>query len=122
MYGMFTRGGQDLLGGIGVHTRQGPGALEIGYWLTRAAEGRGYVHEAASELVRRSLAEPGTERAEIRCDPLNVRSVRVAERLGFTLREVVGTERRRADGTVQELMVWERRGGVSGAGIPDRGV
>ena len=41
-----------MLGGMGLHTRVGPRAREIGYWIRKDAEGRGYVTEAVAALTR----------------------------------------------------------------------
>lgn len=58
-------------------------AGEIGYWLATPYTGRGLMREAVAALVNTGLAA-GLRRVEIRCDPRNVRSARVAEALGFT--------------------------------------
>src|SRR4051794_25625345 len=40
VYGICDPSGQ-IVGGTGFHVRNGPGVLEIGYWLARDAAGRG---------------------------------------------------------------------------------
>jgi RimJ/RimL family protein N-acetyltransferase len=32
-YGIFSRDETRVIGGTGLHTRQGPGTFEIGYWI-----------------------------------------------------------------------------------------
>jgi RimJ/RimL family protein N-acetyltransferase len=76
------------IGGIGLHTRQGPGTLEIGYWIAAARTGRGHVTAAAGALTDASFALPGVERVEIRCDERNHASAAIPRRLGFRLLEV----------------------------------
>ncbi len=83
-----------LLGGSGLHRMNWPlRTFEIGYWLRRGAEGRGYVSEAVQLLTRLAFDSLDANRVEIRMDTRNERSRRVAERLGFVLE---GTLRRAA--------------------------
>jgi RimJ/RimL family protein N-acetyltransferase len=74
-----------VLGGCGLHARQGPGALEIGYWLRAGATGRGVATAAAGALTRAAAAVGGIERVEIWCDQTNLRSSAVPRRLGYRL-------------------------------------
>jgi len=57
---------------------------EIGYWLTSAHTGHGYMREAVAALVDAADQE-GFRRLEIRCDRRNTRSARVPLNLGFEL-------------------------------------
>lgn len=57
---------------------------EIGYWLTSARTGRGYMREAVAAVVDAADQE-GFRRLEIRCDRRNTRSARVPLSLGFEL-------------------------------------
>jgi len=97
-----------LLGGCGLFPRVGPGALEIGYWLATSATGNGFATEAAAALDDEAFRLDGVERLEIRCDPGNVASIRVPQRLGYQARsrivhEVPGEGRPGGD-----VVVWER--------------
>jgi RimJ/RimL family protein N-acetyltransferase len=83
--GMFDRATGAYIGGTGFHTRQGPGALEIGYWLAEDRQGAGLMTEASAALTRVAFSYAGAPRVEIRCDGLNARSRNVARRLGFAL-------------------------------------
>ena len=77
-------------GGMGLHTRQGPGTLEIGYWIAAASAGRGYATAGARALTDAAFALTGVDRVEIRCDEANVASAAVPRRLGYRLLEVYG--------------------------------
>ena len=77
-------------GGMGLHTRQGPGTLEIGYWIAAASAGRGYATAGARALTDAAFALAGVDRVEIRCDEANVASAAVPRRLGYRLLEVYG--------------------------------
>jgi RimJ/RimL family protein N-acetyltransferase len=81
-----------LIGGAGYHVRNGPGVLEIGYWLGSAYEGRGIMTRCAAALTRVAARTDGVERIEIHTDPDNVRSAAIAQRLGFRLLEVRPSE------------------------------
>ena len=82
--GVFTPDDSRVLGGTGLHTRLGEGALEIGYWVAADAVGHGYATELSAVLTRTAFDHFGVDRVEIRVDPENARSERVPQRLGYT--------------------------------------
>jgi RimJ/RimL family protein N-acetyltransferase len=86
VWGIFA--GTAILGGIGLHTRRGPGALEIGYWLCATAQGRGLVTTATRVLAELAASYDEVDEVVICCDEGNVRSAAVPRRLGFTLAAV----------------------------------
>ena len=49
-FGLFDAGGE-VVGGFGLHGRQGPGILEIGYWVRSDRTGRGYATAGARALT-----------------------------------------------------------------------
>lgn len=65
---------------------------EIGYWLATAHIGNGYMQEAVAAVLQIAL-DLGCRRVELRCDSLNTRSARVAEKLGFTREAVLSNDR-----------------------------
>ncbi|WP_127551922.1 GNAT family N-acetyltransferase [Actinoplanes sp. OR16] len=81
-YAIFTAVG-DLIGSIGLMTRVGPGALEIGYWIRTPWAGRGHMTAAVKVLTRVALQLPGIERVVIRHHELNGASAAVAAKAGF---------------------------------------
>jgi [ribosomal protein S5]-alanine N-acetyltransferase len=56
---------------------------ELGYIFDPAYHGHGYATEAARALVDHAFAEMGAHRVIAQCDPANVASWRVLERIGF---------------------------------------
>jgi RimJ/RimL family protein N-acetyltransferase len=84
-FGLFHAGG-DVVGACGLHGRQGPGILEIGYWVRSDRAGRGYATAAARALTEMSLERfPHVDRVEIRCDPANLASAAIPPKLGYRL-------------------------------------
>ena len=81
-----------LVGEVMLLTRQGPRALELGYWFHVDHGGRGYASEAARALVDRAFAGDFGEidRIVICCDVDNGPSNAVARKLGA---EISGQER-----------------------------
>ena len=104
-YGIWNTDEQELRGGCGLHARIGPGALEIGYWVSRKHIGRGYAKAAAHALTHAALSLPGITRVEIHCDEANVRSAAVPRALGYRLDRVVADEIK-APGEVGRDMLW----------------
>lgn len=91
-FGIRDRVDDRYLGNVGVHHldwthRNG----ELGYWLRTDAWGHGLMTEAAS-LLRDALFDLGLARLEIRCDPNNLASAGVAERLGFAREGVLRSQ------------------------------
>lgn len=82
--GAFTADESRFVGGTGLHTRQGEGTLEIGYWVAVDMIGNGFATELAAGLTRAGIDCFGVDRIEIRVDPANTRSARVPQKLGFT--------------------------------------
>lgn len=73
------------LGTIGLHLAAGDtGLAEVGYWLTRAARGRGAATIAVQLVSRWAFTVVGIDRLSLQTAPGNVASQRVAERAGFT--------------------------------------
>ena len=84
VYGIFSPRETEVLGGSGLHTRVGPDAFEIGYWVTAAAAGRGYATETTAALTRVGIELAGADRIEIRVDTANEASMKVPRKVGFT--------------------------------------
>lgn len=109
-------GCETIAGGMSLMTRQGPGVLEIGYWLSAAHIGRGLASNAACALTTAGFGLKGIERTEIHCDGGNVRSAAVPLRLGYTLDRVVDREPVTPGDTGRE-MVWTMQKARWNAGV-----
>lgn len=106
LYGLFTPDEMRVVGGLGLHPRQGPGVLEIGYWIRTDATRRGFATEAAGALVRLAFDEHPIERVEIRCDPANERSAAIPLRLGFQHATTLAADTLTPAGAPRDTMVW----------------
>jgi RimJ/RimL family protein N-acetyltransferase len=84
-YGAYDRAESRQLGGTGLHTRGGPEAFEIGYFIRADAIGNGYATELTAVLTRVAFELAGAQRVDIKVVPENSRSIRVPEKLGFSL-------------------------------------
>lgn len=106
VYGIFNADETRVLGGTGLHTRIGPGALEIGYWIRVDEINRGVATEASAALTRVAFEVHGVHRVVIQCDPANERSAAVPSKLGFVHEATLRENMPMGDGTFRDTMVW----------------
>lgn len=106
---LYLKGTDTLIGGSGLHRIdwQVP-RFEIGYWVRTPYARRGYIREAVARISAFAFESLGAARLEIRCDPRNVRSRRVAEALGFRLEGTLRCESRGPDGSLRDTLVFAR--------------
>lgn len=75
--------GGEIRGMLGLHRRGGPDELEIGYWLSTAATGRGLMTEGCTMACDVAFSTEDVDAVEIVHDAANLRSEAVPARLGF---------------------------------------
>ena len=80
---------------------------EIGYMVDPVARGRGIATRVVRLLTRWSFETLGLERLELRIDPENAGSIRVAERSGYRLDGVLRNLHFK-DGLRSDIGVWSR--------------
>jgi RimJ/RimL family protein N-acetyltransferase len=83
---------------------------ELGYVVAPAARGRGVASRAVGLLTEWGLAELGLHRVELRIDPANAASSRVAERNGYRLEGVLRSVAFK-EGLRSDVAVWSRLAG-----------
>jgi RimJ/RimL family protein N-acetyltransferase len=115
VYGIVRDGA--ILGSAGLHSRRGPGALEIGYWLRADAQGRGLVTAATRVLAEVAASYDEVHQVVICCDEANLRSAAVPRRLGFTLAAVEEREAQAA-GETGWHQIWTIDAAVVRSGWP----
>jgi ribosomal-protein-serine acetyltransferase len=81
-------------------------AFEIGYWIVKPAQGRGYVGEAVDLLTTFAIDCLEASRIGIHCDPGNFRSRMVAERAGYTLEGQLRNKARTSTGSLRDTLVY----------------
>ena len=73
------------MGSVHLHTfSYADHRVEIGYWVSRVYEGKGFASEAVQALEK-EVTRLGFHRIEIRCQPRNTRSVNLAKRNHYVL-------------------------------------
>jgi RimJ/RimL family protein N-acetyltransferase len=77
-----------VLGSIGASPTQ-DGTREIGYWVRADARGRGVTPRAVRLVVAWVFESNDVVRLQLRADPENRASCRVAEKCGFTLEGIL---------------------------------
>ncbi len=106
VYGIFSRDETRVLGGSGLHTRAGEGALEIGYWIHVDYINQGLATEVAAALTKVAFEINRVKRVEIHCDPANLRSAAVPGKLGFVQEATLRQRMLTADGQPRDAMLW----------------
>jgi len=81
-------------------------SFEIGYWIRRPAEGKGYVTESVKLIGRLAFEQLGAQRVMIRCEPRNQRSKAIPERLGYSYEGTLRREVPDADGVPRDVRVY----------------
>ncbi|MFZ1794145.1 MAG: GNAT family N-acetyltransferase, partial [Anaerolineae bacterium] len=104
--GIFDAADKLCLGGCGLHTRIGKGALEIGYWIRASHINQGLATEMAAALTRAAFDFHGVDRVEIHCDPLNERSAAVPRKLGYLHEATLKNRAKDSEGNPRDTMIW----------------
>ncbi|WP_432711273.1 GNAT family N-acetyltransferase [Paraburkholderia acidicola] len=98
-----------VVGSGGLHRpRWAVPAFELGFWGRSSLVGRGLFSEAADALVNFAFSHFDAKRVEAICDDLNVRSIRVCERIGMQLEGVLRHERRAPDGSLRNTRIYSK--------------
>jgi RimJ/RimL family protein N-acetyltransferase len=105
-YAILDADERRILGGIGLHLRQGPDTRELGYWIRVDEINKGLATEAAAALTRVALEIDEVGRVVIRCEVANLRSARIPAKLGFTHEATLRRAGVSADGSPCDEMLW----------------
>ncbi|WP_308637202.1 GNAT family N-acetyltransferase [Paenibacillus silvisoli] len=98
-----------FVGSSGLHRIDWPARkFEIGYWVHTSFAGQGYITEAVEGITRFAIGELEANRIEIRCDARNVRSSRVAERLGFVKEGMLRRDKLDVNGQLSDTVIYAK--------------
>ena len=106
VYGAFTKDGSEVVGGTGLHTRVGEGALEIGYWIRKSRIGAGLATELSAALTKVAFEVCEVDRVEIRVDPANERSTAIPHKLGYQQEALLRRRLPDGDGERRDMIVF----------------
>jgi RimJ/RimL family protein N-acetyltransferase len=96
-------------GGTGLHRINWKvPSVEIGYWIRTSLVGKGYVTESTRVITEFAFDCLKARRVEIRMDDRNIRSWRVAERLGFILEGILHYNGRDNLGELENTRVYAK--------------
>lgn len=84
-WGVFERDSGKLAGRVGFHQPEGWPGFELGWTMGRVSWGKGYAPEAARACLDYAWNVMGRDHVISLIDPLNVASIRVAEKIGETV-------------------------------------
>jgi len=105
--GIFDKETGRFLGGAGLHRIDWTiRRFEIGYWIRKSEEGKGYVTEAVRLLCELCFGKLEANRVFIRCASTNVRSAAVPNRLGFKLEGRLANEGMNPEGTLYDMLIF----------------
>ena len=104
---LYLKGTETLVGSSGLHRIDWElPKFEIGYWCRTRFSGQGYTTEAVRGIAAFAFEALGAKRVEIRCDPRNRPSARVAERAGFHLEGELRNDALGTDNTPRNTLVF----------------
>lgn len=87
-YGMWTvleKESGEVIGRVGLSRREGFSLPELGFVIGLPWQGRGYAFEVCSAILRYAGKELSMERVQVLTQPENEKSLRLCEKLGFTV-------------------------------------
>ena len=105
--GAYLKVANKLVVRAGLHLRDWKvPKFEIGYWCRASFQGQGYVTETVRAITHAGFKILKANRIEIRCDPRNVRSRRVAERAGYRLEAELKNDKLAPDGSLRNTLIF----------------
>lgn len=105
-YGVFSRDESEVIGGAGLHLRQGFNVREIGYWVASAHCRQGYATELTRALVRVGFEVDAASRIELRVWTENRHSRKIPEALGFVSEGTLRGIARDAEGRPCDVQIF----------------
>lgn len=95
-----------MIGQLWIEPRWDRLIFEIGYFVAEKSQGKGYITEAVQRMIAFLFTELGAAKLEIHTKATNSRSIRIAERCGFTQEANLRQRSRTNDGEVVDLLIF----------------
>lgn len=90
---IFLKNSNTFIGSIGTtRIEWNIPLVELGYWIRKSHQGKGYASEALEGMTKYAFELINAKRVELRVDPKNIASIKVAEKLGFGLEGILKNE------------------------------
>lgn len=95
---IFEKNTQEFIGVSGFHHYDWKkGNIEIGYWIRTSKSSFGFMREAVAAHTDYAFKILKLKKITITCDPDNVRSRNIPEKLGYTLETILLNDRKKPD-------------------------
>jgi len=104
--GIFLADGRTLIGSTGLHTRRGPHAREVGYWVHVDHIGKGYATETAAALTKVAFEVDKIHLVEIRVQVGNDGSAAIPRKLGFVHEATLRQRLSNGDRGFADVQIW----------------
>ena len=105
--GVFLKSTQEFVAQIYVGVvNWGLPEFEIGYFVEKEHEGRGFVTEAAKGALQFCFGPLGAHRVRLKCDDTNARSYGVADRCGMVREGHIRESKKNADGRMSGTLLY----------------
>ena len=106
IYGIFDKNEKKVLGSTGLHKKIGKYGFEVGYWIVRDECNKGIATESTKMLLEVGFNVKEIDRIELYCNPNNIYSRRIPEKLGFTCEGIRKRINTTFPGEFRDSMVW----------------
>lgn len=100
----------DFIGGTSFHHYDWEiPSVETGYWIRTSKSGKGYITEAINVITQYAFKQLKAKRISLTCDPDNIKSKNIAERLNYTLEGRLKNHRIKPDsGKIGDTLIYAR--------------
>lgn len=106
---IFNRQTGDFIGGTGFHHLDWKiPCIETGYWIRSTCAKLGFMTEAVNALTQYAFQELNVKRIAITCAKDNIRSQKLAERLGYTLEGTLRYNRLTINNELSSTLIFAR--------------
>jgi RimJ/RimL family protein N-acetyltransferase len=112
LYAVELKQGDLPIGMCGLVKREGLELTDVGFALLERFQGHGYAREAAEATLAHAEWDCGLKQLAAITDPVNQRSIRLLESIGF---EPAGSRRLAPEAALVSYFLWQARAGAEDA-------